>query len=229
MTVAAPNEIKVFSDELAAEGEHNLETHINKAWRPSSRAAFSGAPLQLMPEYSYGIWKDWEFSVQLPVALMQSRLRSSGFRLELQYIAPHDEDDGFYWGWNAEAGRLMREGEAQIWTAEWIPILGLRQGRWHWIVNPALVRALSGPQRRVNFEPAVKVSYNAFGRHHFGLEYYEEAGPLARLLPTGQRERTAYLVWDGKLGKSDVHLGLGRGLNPNSDGLVFKTIFESAF
>ena len=46
-------------DELAAEGEHNLETHINKAWRPSSRAAFSGAPLQLMPEYSYGIWKDW--------------------------------------------------------------------------------------------------------------------------------------------------------------------------
>ena len=49
--LAAPNEIKVFTDELADYRESTLETHANKASR---------GPLQVMPEYSYGIWRNWE-------------------------------------------------------------------------------------------------------------------------------------------------------------------------
>src|SRR2546423_5143788 len=51
--LAAPNEIKVFTNELADYRESTLETHANKASR---------GPLQVMPEYSYGIWRNWELS-----------------------------------------------------------------------------------------------------------------------------------------------------------------------
>ena len=92
---AAPNEIKVFSDELAAYGEHTLETHVNKASRAGRNNDNSAVPLQIMPEYSYRLWKNWEFSLQLPIAMQRQQVRSNGYRVELQYIAPHDEDSGF--------------------------------------------------------------------------------------------------------------------------------------
>ena len=93
--LAAPSEVKVFSDELAAPGESTLETHFNKASRAGRRADNQATPIQFMPEYSYGASKNWELSLQLPVAFEQSRLRSEGFRAEIQYVAPHDENDGF--------------------------------------------------------------------------------------------------------------------------------------
>jgi hypothetical protein len=98
LALAAPNEIKVFTDELAAYGEHTLETHVNKASRPGPNADNRATPFQLMPEYSYGIWRNWEFSLQLPAAAQQDRLRTNGYREELQYAAPHNEDQGLYWG-----------------------------------------------------------------------------------------------------------------------------------
>ena len=76
-----PNEIKVFTDELAAYREHTLETHVNKG---------STGPLQVMPEYSYGIARDWEFSLQLPFAFTSDSANGEGYRVELQYVAPHD-------------------------------------------------------------------------------------------------------------------------------------------
>ena len=99
---AAPNEIKVFTDELARYRSHTLETHINKA---------DSGPLRVMPEYSYGIWRDWELSLQLPFAFSSDAASGEGYRAELQYIAPHDEDAGFYWGINVEIARHARVNE----------------------------------------------------------------------------------------------------------------------
>ena len=105
VAAAAPEEIKVFTDELAGYGESTLEAHVNKASR--------GAPLQLMPEYSYGVRRDWELSLQLPLAL-QDGVRGNGYRAELQYIAPHDNAAGFYWGVNFELAHISRAGEPQL-------------------------------------------------------------------------------------------------------------------
>ena len=46
-----------------------------------------------MPEYSYGIWHNWEISFQLPATFSQDASRLDGYRGELQYVAPHEEDD----------------------------------------------------------------------------------------------------------------------------------------
>jgi hypothetical protein len=194
--VAAPSEIKVFTDELAKQGEHTFETHVNKANR---------GPLRFMPEYSYGIRRDWEFSLQLPAAADDGQLHMPGVRAELQYVAPHDEDEGFYWGFNVEAAKR---------SLELVPILGFRSERWHFAANPGVEKSRSN----VDFQPAAKVAYRTSAKNYFGVECFGE-----------QTHRVLYLAWDGKLGKSDLNVGVGRGLNSVSDRWVAKAVYEFAF
>jgi hypothetical protein len=228
--VAAPNEIKVFTDELANYREHNLEIHINKASSAGPKVEDRNAPLQVMPEYSYGIWHNWEISFQLPATFSQDARRLEGYRGELQYVAPHEEDeDGFYWGFNVELARIARAGEAWFWSVELIPILGYRVDRWHFVANPGVDKALSGSSRATNFQPAAKVGYRAFRKNWFGLEYYVDAGPLRNPLPSSDQSRVLYLAWDGRIGKSEINVGLGRGFTDSSDRWVLKMICEFAF
>lgn len=216
---AAPNEIKVFTDELAAPGAHTLELHANKA---ASR-------LQLMPEYSYGVARGWELSLQLPFAYQDAGVSGAGYRGELQYVAPHDAEQGAYWGFNLELARMTRSGEPRFWDLEMMPILGWRSGSWHLAANPGLSLALSGPERKLRFAPAAKAAWSSSERNAWGLEYYLDAGPLRNWLPREQRAELLFLAWDGKVGKSDINLALGRGLTGATDRWVLKTIVEFAF
>jgi len=206
---AAPNEIKVFTDELAPYRGETLETHVNKA---------RTGPLRVMPEYSYGIWRDWELSLQLPLAFTSGPSVSEGYRAELQYIAPHAEQ-GIYWGINFEVARDFRIEEERFWNVEIIPIAGWRSGRWHLVANAGMEKPLSGASRSSTATPAAKVAYRLFGENAFGLEYYRDAGPSHML----------YLAWDGKIGRSDMNLGIGHGTTANSDRWVVKAIYEFAF
>lgn len=208
LAAAAPNEIKVFTDELAAHGEHTLEVHAN---RGAGRTRF-------MPEYSYGAWQDWEVSLQLPLAWSDG-VRAEGYRAELQYIAPHDAVAGWYWGANLELARVERVGEDRFWSVELMPIVGWRGGPWHLAANPGGSASLTGERKR-SFDPAVKVSYSTAPRSALGFEYYGEGET---------RSRSLYLAWDGKFGKSDVNAGIGRGLSGAADRWVVKTIVEIAF
>src|SRR3954471_5832682 len=226
---AAPNEIRVFTDELARYREHTLEIHVNQASSAGSKVEDRSAPLQIMPEYSYGILRNWELSFQLPFAVDQSSSGLDGYRAELQYVAPHDEDQGFYWGFNVELARSARSGEESFWSAELIPILGYRAGRWHFVANPGVDKQISGSSRATNFQPAAKLAYQAFGWNSFGLEYYVQAGPLGHLSSREDQSRVLYLAWDGRIGKSDFNLGIGRGFTEASDRWVLKMIFEFAF
>lgn len=90
---AAPNEIKVFTDELAPPGEYTVEIHANAARRPAAFAGRAYQSVQFMPEFSYGIWKNWEASLQLPVAHASGRWIGDGARAELQYV-PHARSGG---------------------------------------------------------------------------------------------------------------------------------------
>lgn len=225
----APNEIKVFTDELANYRQHNLEIHVNKASSAGPKAEDRATPLQVMPEYSYGIWRNWELSLQLPAAISQDASRLEGYRAELQYVAPHEEDDGFYWGVNLELARVERSGEASFWSVELIPILGYRLDRWHLVANLGLDKAISGSSRETSFQPAAKVAYRAFRKNWFGLEYYVDAGPLRNPLPHSEQSHVLYVAWDGRIGKSEMNLGIGRGLTDSSDRWVLKIICEFAF
>lgn len=225
VAMAAPNEIKVFTDELARPGEHTLETHVNRA---SSRSR-AEEPLRVMPEYSYGMHPNCEFSLQLPIAFTGSTTRLEGYRAEVQYIARHDQQHGLYWGFNVELARINRLAEDALWNVEFIPIFGYRTERWHFVANPGFDKSVSGASGAVNFEPSAKVAYRAFGRNYYGLEYYVDAGLLRHRLPGNEQDRVLYLAWDGRLGKSDINFGVGRGITDASDRWVVKAICEIAF
>ena len=229
MAVAAPNEIKVFTDELAGYGEHTLETHVNKASKAGPNPANRLTPIQAMPEYSYGIWKNWEFSLQLPAAFNDTASRVEGYRAELQYVVPHDDEEGFYWGINFELARTARLGEVSFWNIEFVPILGYRKDRWHFVCNPGIEKAVAGTSRGANFQSAGKIAYRGFDKNYFGIEYYVDAGPLRSRLPSYLQSRVLYLAWDGKIGKSDINVGVGRGFTDASDRWVLKAVYEFAF
>ena len=206
----APNEIKVFTDELAQYRESTLETHVNKA---------DTGPLRVMPEYSYGMWHNWEVSLQLPFAFTSDSARTEGYRAELQYIAPHDDESGVYWGINMEIARVARRNEQEFWNVEVIPIVGWRGGRWHLVANPGFERPVSGAERTATATPAAKIAYRAWARNDFGVEYYRD----------GDNDHSLYVAWDGKIGKSDINVGVGRGYGSASDRWVVKAIYEFAF
>ena len=227
--MAAPEEIKVFTDELAGYGESTLETHANKASRAGPATANRRVPLQIMPEYSYGLWRNWEFSLQLPAAFGQDSAHLQGYRAELQYVAPHDPDGGFYWGMNLEVARISRLGEPSFWNVEVMPILGYRSERWHLAANPGIEKAISGAAQVATFQPAAKAAYRLPDESYVGLEYYVEAGPLRHRLPRDAQSRVLYFAWDGKIGKSDINIGLGRGLTTASDRWVLKMVYEFSF
>ncbi len=217
-TESAPHEIKVFTDELANQGEHTLETHANKASRAGPRADGRATPLQVMPEYSYGVRENWEISLQLPASEAQGRVRSDGYRSELQYVAPHDQTEGFYWGMNVELANVRERDAPQFWNSELIPILGWRIERWHLVANPGFNLPVSGSGRKLNFDPSAKIAYRTFEKNYLGFEYYD-----------GRSSRVLYFAWDGKIGRSDFNLGIGRGLSDASDRWVLKMIYEFPF
>ena len=56
-----------------------------------------------------------------------------------------------------------------------------------------------------------------------------DAGPLRSRLPSYLQSRVLYLAWDGKIGKSDINVGVGRGFTDASDRWVLKAVYEFAF
>ena len=201
----------MFTDELADYHEHTLETHVNIA---------DAGPLRIMPEYPYGVWHDWEFSLQLPLAFASDAAKGEGYRAELQYIAPHDIDRGLYWGMNVELAHVSRLGEAEFWNVEVIPIIGWRTKQWHLVGNPGFERPVSGAERSPTATPAAKAAYRAGHKNEFGIEYYRDSA----------NSHSLYVAWDGKIDKSSaINVGVGRGSGSESDRWILKAIYEFAF
>ena len=224
--LAAPNEIKVFTDELAGFEQETLETHVNIALPFLETRGQRQTVTQVMPEYSYGIWRNWEASLQLPVSWSQGVFYLNGIRGELQYVAPHNDTRGIYWGFNSEYAYSSPIAGERRWDLEFSPILGFRTQWWHFAANPNIFVPLSGNDKKPRFEPAAKAAYRTDERDYVGFEYYVEAGAISHLLPREQRSETLYVTWDYHRRGIDFNLGIGRGLTDSSDKWVVKLIFE---
>ena len=224
---ATPYEITVLTDDLTEPGDHAFELHLNLA-KPGPRAdSASGRVTQSLFEYSFGLSKTTQISAQLPVSRVTGRWYASGIRAELQYVATHDDDDGGYWGVRGEVGHDKPVGAASVVAVEVLPIIGYRAGRWHFAANPSLNKAITGNNRRIQFDPAAKLVYRVADHQHFGVEYYVEAGSLRDLLPRQQRSEVGYLVWDGVVGRAGFNVGFGRHMTSASDRWVVKMIISA--
>lgn len=222
---AAPEEIKVYTDEIAEQGEHALEWQTTFARSPKSNGPQS-ATVNTMAEYAYGWRDDLEVGVQFPLARRAGAWRATGLFAEAQYIAPHETDDGAYWGVRLEAGYAAPIDEDKGWHTQLVGIFGWRSGPLSLTINPGLDIPLTGDDRDIRFEPAAGLSWHIDKRRALGLEYFVEAGPLKKLLPRNQRSELLFLTADTKVDDVGLHFGIGKAMTDGASRRVLKFIAE---
>jgi hypothetical protein len=228
---ALPADFRVLNDDLTAPGGFGAEIQASHA-RSRSGTDDEGGPVhQALLELSAGLAPQWELSLQMPATRLADGAgwRGTGANLELTYIAPHDDDDGGYWGWRAEFGRARPPGERAAWAWEWRPILGYRWDDWHGVLNPGLSANVSVGDRRLKFEPAGKLSYQLSKPLALGVEYFVEGGPLSRLSARRDRSEIGLLVVDGQWGACNLTVGVGKGFAGATEGRVMKLLLSYAW
>jgi len=226
--LAAPEDFRVFTDEISSRGEYGAEFQAAIA-RPRTRGPGSeGSRSQALAEFSYGLTGTVEVALQLPASRdgggTGNGWRSNGANFELQYAAPHESAKGAYWGLRAELGRGRAVGEAAIATAiELRPIVGYRIGDWHAVFNATVRAPISGHEREAKWEPSAKLAYGVAARTSVGVEYYVEAGESAGALDA-RRRALALLAVDTRIHGIGLNVGVGRGTGAGGDGSVLKAI-----
>ena len=163
--LAAPDEIQVYTDEMNDPGEYGVELHVNYVIDGLKQPGYEGESpshhmLQTTPEFSYGISKNWEAGVYVPVAYeVNGNLYGNGLRLRMKYISTREPGANMFWGLNVEYGYSNLRVSESEWGAELRPIIGYRTDNWLLSFNPILNMSLSSNfNHQPQFEPALKVA-----------------------------------------------------------------------
>ncbi len=228
--LAAPEEIQVYLDDIAAAGRFGLDVHNNYAVSASTTPDYPGARppdhvYRLMPELYYGLPRSFELGFYVLTALDRGNdWHTDGAKVRLKYIAPHEATQGAFWGLNLELGQSDLAVAARPWNYEVKGIFGERVGRWLVAFNLIVDSALSSGGGPATLELDTRLSYGVSGATQVALEAYDELGPLTSPGGVHDLSQMLYAVIDSDLGVCDLSLGLGRGLTAASDGWIVKAI-----
>jgi len=133
---------------------------------------------------------------------------------------------------SSELGYQRHAFSVDTWTLELRPIIDKQWGPWYVSINPVLDRAIQGESVKKGFEfsPAAKVSYNVTPTVAIGLEYYGALGPVTHFDRAHEQQHQLFPVIDLDLGpKWEFNAGIGFGLTPSTDRLIFKMILGYRF
>lgn len=232
---AAPEEIQVYLDDLSEPGKFGVDVHNNFVFSGATKPSYPGEQppahvYRLTPEFYYGL----SDTVELGLYVLGTRAAHAdpkvvGGKFRVKYIAPHDKDEGFFWGANLEVGRTALRVSPTPWNAELKGILGYRTGPWTVGFNPNFDWSISGGGGPVTFDVDAKVAYAVNAKTQIGFETYNELGPLKRLDSLNKNGKTLFAVIDHQFNRFDVNLGLGRGLTSEADKWVLKFIVGTHF
>lgn len=228
---ATPDEIQVYNDEMNAPGEFGLEQHVNYTVQGQRIPDYAGQMVshhvtQITPEFSYGINRNFEGGVYLPLAVSPAgNAYLNGLRLRLKYMWSVAEDSQMFYGVNGELGRSSIRTSDSLSAFEIRPIIGYRSGNWLASFNPILNFGLSAAvSHQPTFLPCMKLTHRVAEGVSGGLEYYGEYGALNNMLPGSQRAHMMYAVADVASGKLDLNVGIGRGFVNAPDQWVLKAL-----
>jgi hypothetical protein len=230
----AIDEIQVYNADIVGIGQWALEQHLNYVAVGRTLSDFPGGlisnhSLNGTPELAYGVADWWELGAYAPFSFDQAGTGfSDGGKLRTLFVTPHAEQRDFFYGVNFEFSVSTPRFSQTRMGLEMRPILGYRQNDFEFIVNPIMDFALA-KNGAANFAPAVRLARYVDRDLAFGVEYYGALGQIGPFLPAAQQQHSLFAVTDFKLGEFDVHLGVGHGLTPGSDRLVFTGILGYAF
>lgn len=227
--LAAPEEIEVYRNELNAPGEWALETNQSYVFSGSDEhepgELASVGRYRLTPEIAYGLSPHWEVGILAMTTVRNGEFDAHGLKSRIRYIAPHAET-GAYWGANLEVGWTDHHLDAKPWSAELRGIWGYEGKTWVVSFNPTLEMAAGqGAAEPVALELQTKIGRRFGEKLIFGLESYNDFGPVQRFSAFGQESQMVYATADFELKHGDLNLGLGHGLNSASDGWAVKAVW----
>ncbi len=232
--VAAPEEIQVYLDDVNELREFGLEMHVNYVADGPRAPDYPGQlpthhVLQVTPEFSYGIAKNWDAGLYLLSTLAPGgNFDFNGAKLRLKYVAP--SSGGFFWGMNIESGYTSRRVTENYVNTELRPILGWRGDKWLVAVNPIIDAALSGDvSREPVFAPALKIARTVGEGTQLGIEHHADMGPIHHMPAFNQQNHVLFGVLDIQKGAFDVNFGVGHGLTSASEKWVVKMIVGIPF
>ena len=226
---AAPEEIQVYLDDVNEPREFGLEMHVNFVADGPRTPDYRGQlpshhVLQLTPEFSYGIAKNWDVGLYMLSTLAPGgSFDFNGAKLRLKYIAP--SAGAFFWGMNFEVGRTSRRVSEDYVNTELRPILGWRGGQWLLAINPIVDVALSGgASHEPVFAPALKIARSVGEGAQLGIEHHADMGPFNHMPAFNQQNHVIYGVLDLQKGPLDLNIGIGHGVTSASEKWVAKMI-----
>ena len=226
-----PFEIQVYEYETVPKRKWNLETHLNYIARGTRTFEGTVAPsqhqLHLTYELTRGLTSRFELAGYLLLARREAdALEFVGWRLRPRVSLPESWPLPFKVSISGEIGFPRRAYEENSTTLEIRPILEKTVGRLQFDLNPVIGRALRGPGTGEgwDFEPGVRVAYEASKKLDFTLEYYGGAGPLFDPLPAREQVHQFFPGFDLKLRENTVwNFGIGIGATPAGNRLVYKS------
>jgi hypothetical protein len=238
-------EIQVYEAEVNRPGQFGLELHSNYTIAGRTTPEYPGETTpnhvaRFTFEPAIGV-TDWlELGAYLQTMITPEGGKFVGAKLRTKFVIPEERTRPFFFGINAEIGRVSKSVEQEGWANEFRPIIGWSNGRFLVDVNPIFGYALTGPERfRPDFEPAGKVGVNTDRGFMLGVEYYAGLGLINKGFSTWHaQEHLVLATFDLVPPKGaaenangwELNVGFGRSLTEASTSRwLVKAIVGHAF
>ena len=228
---AADEEIQVYEDDQDKPGKFGLDTHINYVFANKAGPDYAGQQLsvdriRITPEWSYGLTKDVELGLYLPLAdFRNSQFTIDGYKMRVKYIVPHPESQNWYLGANFEIGQVNKRLDINPWNAELKGILGWHKGKWDLGFNTNIDWVVDGPAKSpASVQFATKIAYKLNEALAVGVESYDGAGDFKHFGRFDGAGHAVYGAVDATVGKWAFNAGLGYGYSGEPDHWTLKLI-----
>ena len=230
---AADEEIQVYEDDLDKPGQFGLDTHVNYVPAGSKLFDYAGEQqsvdrVRITPEWSYGLTRDVELGLYLPLAdIRDNQFALDGYKFRIKYIVPHPDGQSWYWGANFEIGQVDKRLDINPWNAELKGILGWRKGRWDLAFNTNIDWTVAGPDRQpASVQLATKIDYKLTDKLALGVESYDGAGDVNHFGRFTGSGHEVYGTVDATIGKWAFNAGVGYGYSGEPDHWTLKMIIS---
>lgn len=229
-------EIQVYQPEVNEAGQLGLEVHSNYV---ASGVKTSEAPelpahhvLHETLEPSYGLTSFWELGGYLQTALRSDgHFDFAGVKVRSKFRLPDVPALGLGLAINVEVAWLPEAYDVARWGSEIRPVLEWKLWNLVLDLNPIVSFELTGPRAGIpQLEPALSVRYVIPEIVAIGIEYFAATGPI-NAIPGFSAQGHYLFETIGLLAWKDweLHFGIGEGLTPASNPLVFKMITGYSF
>lgn len=230
-------EIQVYPSETVPPRTTMVELHSNVAARGTTEQVNGVRPTQGAFHETLELTHGWTSWFETGFYLFTSIQPHEGWEWVGDHIrprvrAPESWELPVGLSFSLEVGYQQRTYSVDTWTLELRPIIDKKLGPLYASFNPVFERSLKGESVKDGFEfsPSAKVAYDLTPNVSAGVEYYGELGPVRAVDPVRQQQHLLFAVVDLDLGaKWEFNAGVGFGLTPATDRLIFKLILGYRF